>query len=116
MLLGRKMGCGTILILGVAAFFLLGPGANMLSMGGGTSDPLADSRSGANVACDTGGERFACNVFGSTHQVWGELINGYQKPTLNFFTAQNRSGCGAAQAAMGQIGRASGRARVCQYV
>src|SRR3546814_9948605 len=84
----------TILILGVAAFFLLGPGANMLSMGGGTSDPLADSRSGANVACDTEGERFACNVFGSTHQVWGELINGYQK----------------------QIGTASGRERVFQYV
>src|SRR3546814_7523025 len=90
MLLGRKMGCGPILILGVAAFFLLGPGANMLSMGGGTSDPLADSRSGANVACDTEGDRFACNVFGSTHQVWGELINGYQKPTLHFFTDQNR--------------------------
>src|SRR3546814_1721923 len=54
-----------------------------------------------NVACDTEGERFACNVFGSTHQVWGSLISGYQRPTLNFFTDQNRSGCGAAQAAMG---------------
>src|SRR3546814_20272306 len=29
------------------------------------------------------------------------LISGYQRPTLNFFTDQNRSGCGAAQAAMG---------------
>ncbi|HMO75517.1 MAG TPA: neutral zinc metallopeptidase [Sphingopyxis sp.] len=101
MLLGRKMGCGTILILGALAFFLLGPGANMLSMGGGTADPMADSRSGANVACDTQAERFACNVFGSTHQVWGGLINGYRKPTLNFYTDRNRSGCGAAQAAMG---------------
>src|SRR3546814_15577648 len=82
------------------SFFLLGPGANMLSMGGGTADPSADSRSGTNVACDTEGERFACNVFGSTHQVWGSLISGYQRPTLNFFTDQNRSGCGAAQAAM----------------
>src|SRR3546814_11184327 len=69
-------------------------------MGGGTADPSADSRSGTNVACDTEGERFACNVFGSTHQVWGSLISGYQRPTLNFFTDQNRSGCGAAQAAM----------------
>ena len=25
MLLGRKMGCGTILLIGAAAFFLLGP-------------------------------------------------------------------------------------------
>src|SRR3546814_7411205 len=36
MLLGRKMGCGTILLLGVLAFVFLGPGANMLSTGGGT--------------------------------------------------------------------------------
>jgi predicted metalloprotease len=101
MLLGRKMGCGTILILGAVAFFLLGPGANMLSTGGGTADPAAGSRDGANVACDTQAERFACNVFGSTHQVWESTIRGYQRPTLNFFTDQNRSGCGAAQAAMG---------------
>lgn len=101
MLLGRKMGCGTILILGAIAFFMFGGGLNMLSSGGGTADPQADSRRSANVACDTGAERFACNVFGSTHQVWGSLINGYQKPTLNFFTEQNSSGCGAAQAAMG---------------
>lgn len=60
MLLGRKMGCGTILILGAAAFFLLGPGANMLSSGGGgTADPAIDSRGGAAVACDTEAERFA---------------------------------------------------------
>jgi uncharacterized protein len=102
MLLGRKMGCGTILLLGALAFFVLGPGANMLSMGGGTADPMADSRGAAQgVACDTAAERFACNVFGSTHQVWENLINGYQHPTLNFFTERNESDCGAAQAAMG---------------
>lgn len=101
MLLGRKMGCGTIVLLGVLAFVFLGPGANMLSTGGGSSDPMADSRGGANVACDTAAEKFACNVFGSTHQVWSQVINGYQKPSLNFFTDQNQSGCGAAQAAMG---------------
>ncbi len=101
MLLGRKMGCGTIILLGVLAFVFLGPGANMLSTGGGTADPMADSRGGGNVACDTAAEKFACNVFGSTHQVWSQVINGYRKPSLNFFTDQNQSGCGAAQAAMG---------------
>ena len=100
MLLGRKMGCGTILLIGVVAFFLLGPGSSMLSSG--TADPMADSRGAPQgVACDTAAEKFACNVFGSTHQVWGSLITGYRKPTLNFFTDQNRSGCGAAQSAMG---------------
>src|SRR3546814_6373128 len=73
----------------------------MLSTGGGTSDPMADSRGGANVACDTAAEKFACNVFGSTHQVWSQIVSGYQRPTLNFFTDRNQSGCGAAQAAMG---------------
>lgn len=102
MLLGRKMGCGTILILGAAAFFLLGPGANMLSSGGGTADPMADSRSGAAVACDTDAERFACNVFRSTHTVWGGLINGYRKPTLNFYSQRvDKTECGSASSAMG---------------
>lgn len=103
MLLGRKMGCGTILILGVVALFVFGGGGNLLQLGGsGTSDPMVQSqRSGQNIACDTAAERFACNVFGSTHQVWQQFISGYQKPTLNFFTEQNSSGCGAAQAAMG---------------
>ena len=103
MLMGRKMGCGTILILGAAAFILLGPGANMLrSGGGGTADPAIDSRGGAAVACDTEAERFACNVFRSTHTVWGGLINGYQKPTLSFYeNSTRRSGCGPAQSAMG---------------
>ena len=100
MLLGRKMGCGTLLILGIAGYFLLSSG--MLNLSGPTSAPAERSAtSGANVACDTAAERFACNVFGSTHQVWGGLIQNYQRPTLNFFTDSNRSGCGAAQAAMG---------------
>jgi len=101
MLLGRKMGCGTILLIGLAAFFLLGPGANMLSSGSGSADPMADSRSTNAQACDTEGERFACNVFSSTNKFWGTQINGYQEPKLRFFTDRNQSGCGAAQAAMG---------------
>lgn len=102
MLLGRRMGCGTIVLLGILAFVFLGPRAQMLGTGGGTADPYRDSRGAQQgVACDTAAEKFACNVFGSTHQVWGHIISGYHKPTLNFFTYQNRSGCGAAQAAMG---------------
>lgn len=103
MLLGRKLGCGTIVILGVLALVFFGGGGGLMQLGGsGTSNPMADSqRASSGVACDTAEERFACNVFGSTHQVWGQLISNYQKPTLNFYTEQNSSGCGAAQAAMG---------------
>lgn len=100
MLLGRKLGCGTLLIIGIAGYFLLSSG--MLTMSAPTGAPSEQAQgSGANIACDTAAERFACNVFGSTHQVWDGLIEGYQRPTLNFFTESNRSACGAAQAAMG---------------
>ena len=69
------MGCGTILLLGVLAFVFLGPGASLLSTGGGSADPMVQSRSAPQgVACDTAAEKFACNVFGSTHQVWGCLL------------------------------------------
>lgn len=100
MLLGRKMGCGTLLLIAVAGYFLLNSGMlNMSAPGGAPTERSAPS--GSNVACDTAAERFACNVFGSTHNVWAELIENYQRPTLNFFTESNQSGCGAAQAAMG---------------
>jgi predicted metalloprotease len=106
MLLGRKMGCGTILLLGIVAFFVFGGGMNMLSGGGGA--PTEQSQSGAgggNIACDTQAERFACNVFGSTHGVWEEFFarqgKRYERPTLNFYNQSNQSGCGAAQSAMG---------------
>ena len=103
MLLGRKMGCGTILLLGVVAFFLLGPGMSMFGTGGGTADPAAGSRGAQTgaAACDTQAERFACQVFSSTNRFWSSQINGYQEPGLRFFTDQNQSGCGAAQSAMG---------------
>lgn len=102
MLLGRKMGCGTILLIGVLAFVFLGPGSQMLSRGGGTADPMADSRGAQQgVACDTAAERFACQVFSSTNRFWESQISGYRAPGLRFYTDQNSSGCGAAQAAMG---------------
>lgn len=105
MLLGRKMGCGTILLLGALAFFFFGGGMQMLG-GGGTVDPAADSRGAATsgatgAACDTQAERFACNVFSSTNKYWVTQISGYSEPGLRFFTDRNTSGCGAAQAAMG---------------
>ena len=102
MLLGRKMGCGTILLIGAVAFFLLGPGANMLSSGGGTADPAADSRGGGNVSCDTESERFACNVFSSTNKLWGGLIEGYREPKLRFYSnSVDQTDCGSASSAMG---------------
>ncbi len=105
MLLGRKLGCGTLLILGVVGAFLL-YGSGGMQLAGGAGAPAGQAAgNGANVACDTPGERWACNVFGDTHEVWDAVFQQrgatYRRPTLNFFDQQNQSGCGAAQAAMG---------------
>ncbi len=101
MLLGRKMGLGTIALLAIGGYFLLSSG--MLNLAGpvGETPGRSGERVSTGVACDTAAEQLACNVFGSTHQVWQALIPDYRTPTLNFFTERNMSGCGAAQAAMG---------------
>jgi len=104
MLFGRRMGCGGILLILVIGFFIMNRG--MLSLGGqGGNAGAGAGGGGANVACDTQAERFACNVFGSTHEVWSQIFQRegrqYSRPSLNFFTDQNQSGCGAAQSAMG---------------
>lgn len=103
MLLGRRMGCGTLLIIAVVGFFLMNSG--MFSAISPSPAGSGQQSSGTNIACDTEAERLACNVFGSTSTVWSQIFQAqgsqYREPTLNFFTERNQSGCGAAQAAMG---------------
>ncbi len=103
MLLGRKMGCGTILLIGgaVLAFMYFGGGAGMLT-GGGTQS----SGSGDAVAYDTQEERFAGQVLASTEQTWSKLFqaNGsrYQPTTINFYQGGvSSNGCGSASSAAG---------------
>jgi predicted metalloprotease len=105
MLLGRKLGCGSILlIVAVGAFFLYSSGGMQLASGGSAA-PAAGQASGENVACDTAEELFSCRVLESTEAVWTQLFaqqrQQYQAPTLNFFEQSGQSGCGAAQSAMG---------------
>lgn len=100
MLLGRKMGLGTLLILGVVGYFVMSSG--MLSSGGtGATPSLSGQQSGANVACDTQDELFACRVLKSTEDTWSKLVQNYQPAKLTFYTGGGQSGCGAAQSAMG---------------
>lgn len=106
MLLGRKMGCGTILLIGGAAlaFLYFSGGGMQLADGTGSSGSQSQS-SGANVACDTQEELFACQVLASTEQTWAKLFRQqgetYRPTTLTFYDQSGQSGCGAAQAAMG---------------
>ncbi|KQN34824.1 zinc metalloprotease [Sphingomonas sp. Leaf407] len=107
LLLGRGLGCGTIGILAIVgvAFLLFSGGGGML--GGGSSAPTQQQQGSAqgDVPCDTAEELFACRVLKSTEQVWGEIYaqqgQTYAPPRLRFYQDNGRSGCGAAQSAMG---------------
>tara|TARA_R110001606_G_scaffold4129_1_gene19459 strand:+ start:27990 stop:28898 length:909 start_codon:yes stop_codon:yes gene_type:complete len=106
MLLGRKMGCGTILLIGgAAAAFLYFSGSGLQLAGDTGSGGFNSESSGANVACDTQEELFACQVLASTEQTWAKLFQQqgqrYKPTTLTFYDQSGQSGCGAAQAAMG---------------
>lgn len=103
LLFGRKMGCGTIVILGIAAFFIFGGGMSFLT--GPTSAPSEQAKNGGTQACDTEAELFACKVFTSTEQTWSQIFAEagaqYQPAKLEFYQGGGQSGCGAAQSAMG---------------
>lgn len=100
MLLGRKMGCGSVLLIAVVGYFVISSG--MLTMGGPVSAPGTSQQSSAgNVACDTQEELFACRVLKSTEDTWGKLLRDYRPAKLTFYRGGGQSGCGAAQSAMG---------------
>ncbi len=101
MLLGSKMGCGTIALIGIglALFMTVGGGGGLLTGGGApTSGGSAVTQS---KACDTPEELQACRVMKSTEQTWGTLIQGYQPPVLSFYQGGVQSGCGSASSAAG---------------
>ena len=103
LLLGRKMGCGTIAILGIAAFFIFGGGMSFFT--GPTSAPSGQAQGSGKQACDTEAELFACKVFTSTETTWSQIFAEagarYQPAKLEFYQGGGQSGCGAAQSAMG---------------
>lgn len=104
MLLGRKMGCGTIAIIAVVGYFVMSSG--MLNLGGSGVVPGAGEQSGSDaVACDTKDELFACRVLKSTEDTWGALFQQggqqYRPAKMEFYVGGGQSGCGQAQAAMG---------------
>jgi uncharacterized protein len=98
MMLGRKMGCGTMLIIAVAGYFLLSSG-NFLSSP--SLAPGTQKNAAGNTPCDTQNELLACRVFTSAEQTWKQLLPDYQPANLNFYQGGGQSGCGEAQAAMG---------------
>ena len=107
LLLGRGMGCGGIVVLGIVAlvFFAMSGGGGGLLGGGGQQAQQQQGQAGAGRACDTQDELFACRVMTSTEQVWDQIFaehgGRYDPPTINFFQRSVQSACGQASTAVG---------------
>ena len=104
MLLGSRLGCGTIALIGIGAaiFMTLGGGGALLS--GGTTGS-GGQQVAQQKACDTPEELQACRVMTSTEQTWSKLFAAggqrYPAPVLNFYEGGVQSGCGSATSAAG---------------
>ena len=97
-LIASRFGIVGILILGLGYCALSSLGGGGLLGGGGSSSP-SESR----LAPES--RQLLTGVLGSTEQVWGQIFQQagatYQPTKLVAYTNTDRSGCGAAQAAMG---------------
>jgi hypothetical protein len=107
LLLGRKMGCGTILILVVVVGFVMYSGGlgGMLGSGGGSAPSSSTAGASGAAACNTPQRTEACRVMTSTEQTWGAIFEKagqrYQPATINFFQGGASTGCGEASSAVG---------------
>jgi len=103
------IGIGTIVVLGLIGWALgidprvLIGGAETMS-GDSQTQQQSDAGSTAGTPSDQMGQ-FVSAVLGSTEAQWSDIFaqagKTYTPPTLVMFSGATRSGCGAAQAAMG---------------
>jgi predicted metalloprotease len=102
------LGMGTLVILGLLGWFLgidpriLIGGAEMITNQGG----YQQQQQGRQGAPEDEMGRFAAAILGNTEDVWNKVLPAqanrqYKAPRLVLFTGATRSGCGAAQSAMG---------------
>ena len=116
MLLGRKLGCGTILILGVLFLVFSGSGGlggllGGLTGGAGPQQQIGQpAETGAPATATPGRESstdsFVRRVLGSTEDVWAKVFpeqvgQAYVPPRLVFYSGRGSSGCGSAESSMG---------------
>jgi len=113
---GGGLGIGTVIVLGLVGWALgidpriLIGGAEMVTRGGSGGSgyerqaPPTPSRTGPAPADQSG--RFVAAILGNTEDVWKEILPAqvnkqYTPAPLVLYTRGTRSGCGAAQSAMG---------------
>jgi uncharacterized protein len=103
LLFGRKMGCGTLAILAVVGFFIFSSGGLQLgNIGSSGSEQGQQAGTDTQSICNIdAGSKETCDTLSSLDRTWAQLLQGYQRPKLVFYSQRGQSGCGAAQAAMG---------------
>ena len=118
---GGRLGCGTLVILLIAAaVFGVNPLqlVGSLNQGSGTQvgGPLPGQQAGPDGARRAGttvaemcsvdeASRDSCQALSSLNKTWEPIFRqagvAFQRPKLVFYSQNGRSGCGAAQSAMG---------------
>jgi predicted metalloprotease len=107
-LVASRFGIGGVVVL-VIGYFLLSSLGGGLSGGGGGIAPNSQQQVGqasGQSRLDPATRKFSLQVLAYTEDVWGQLLRQkgiqYTPTTLVFYReADNRSGCGLAQTAMG---------------
>jgi len=108
---GGKIGCGSIVIALIAALVFGVDPAQMLgtleqAQQQAPAEPGRTAGQSAEEVCNQNAYSLeSCNALSSLNQTWeprfAEAKITFQQPTLHFYTGGTRSGCGAAQSAMG---------------
>ena len=105
---GGKLGCGAV-VLAIAGYFIFGldPMATLGMVDSvDTSAPVQTGGQTLEESCSVNEySRESCAALSSLDETWQPLFQeagiAFTRPTLNFYDRQGRSGCGAAQSAMG---------------
>jgi predicted metalloprotease len=106
---GGRIGCGTLVIALIAAVVF---GVDPRQMLGGLQDaqqqvgPVQQGGSDARTSCTVDAmSKESCNALASLNKTWEPLFEQtnipFRRPKLVFYSQMGRSGCGAAQSAMG---------------
>lgn len=105
---GGKIGCGSIVIAIIAALVFGVDPAQMLGTMQQTQETAPQPQAGRSVAESCNVDTFSresCNALASLDKTWKPLFDKanipFQAPKLVFYSQAGRSGCGAAQSAMG---------------
>ncbi len=109
---GGKLGCGTLIIVLIASYFL---GVDPSMMIGGleqvqqTTQQTAPQQQGgtnASESCSVDAmSKQTCDALSSLNKTWEPVFQqsniAFKRPKLVFYSQAGQSGCGAAQSAMG---------------